>query len=282
MKRSNKVAVALGLQDTAATLEMLDKLSAYIGLAEIRLDLMDEFDLEQIITAAPCPLVITCRPRREGGSYNGDEKDRLAILTRASELNCAYIDVEWDSVSSFINNGASTRVIASRHYYDTEVEEAWEQYQHLRPLADAVKLVGSAEHVSDALPMLELMTTATTPLIAIAMGAAGLVTRMLAPCFKACLLTYGAVSQDLATAPGQISVQEMVNRYALDRVSSETRVQVYLYSNREDEPEVQSNCGGSDRGLNIAVHVEQNELEAVAQRLEALSPHISAIPFAPA
>lgn len=275
MKRSNRVAVALGLQDTAATLKMLNKLRGYIGLAELRLDLMDEFDLKRIITMAPCPLVITCRPSREGGSYSGDENDRLAILTRASELGCAYIDVEWDSVDSFTNKGASTRVIASRHYYNSMVKDAWEQYQYLRTRADAVKLVGFAERVSDAFPMLELMAKADTPLIAIAMGAAGLVTRMLAPCFDACLLTYGAISRALATAPGQISVQEMVDRYALNRISAKTRVRVYLYSKPEEEPAVQLKCGGNDKLLSIPVYVDQAALEAVAQTFEALSPRIT-------
>lgn len=263
------------MQDTAATLTVLNELTGYIGLAEIRLDLMEEFDLERIIESSPCPLIVTCRPRREGGRYTGSERDRLAILARASELNCAYIDVEWDSIDSLPNRGPYTRVIISRHYYGSMVTNAWTQYQHMRSQADAVKLVGFAERVSDALPMLELMARANTPLIAIAMGAAGLVTRMLAPFFESCLLTYGAAGQDLATAPGQISVQEMVDRFALDRISSNTRIRVYLYCNLKDEPAVQSHCGAKAGVLSLALYAQRTELDSVAERLQALSTRIT-------
>ena len=279
MKPTNRIAVALGLQNTASTLAVLNEVSGYVGLAEVRLDLMDEYDLEQIITCSPCPLIITCRPRREGGRYDGSERDRLAILAQASELNCAYIDVEWDSVDGFQKRGATTKLIVSRHYHDSVVTDAREQYERMRTQADAVKLVGFAEWVSDALPMLEMLAEAETPVIAIAMGAAGLVTRMLAPCFDACLLTYGAANGDLATAPGQISVQEMVDRFALDRVSASTRIRILLYGDTKDAPAVQRQGGGSATLLSLPLYVRRTEWETVAQRLQALSPRITVARF---
>ena len=279
MKPTNRVAVALGLHNTDKTLATLNHLGSYVGLAEVRLDMMDEFDLERIVTASPCPLVITCRPVREGGNYAGDEQDRLAILTRASELNCAYVDVEWDSVESLVNKGESTKVIVSRHCYDTVIEDPWGQYLDLRTRADAVKLVGFASRVSDSLTMLELMSKADTPVIAIAMGPAGIATRMLAPCFDACLLTYGAINQDVRTAPGQISVKEMVEQYALHQISETTQVKIYLYTKEADESALRPKCGGGDGSLRIALHVRANELKAVANRLEALSPRFTVTPY---
>lgn len=278
MTHLNHVAVALGLRDTATTLKTLSELSRYIGVAEIRLDLMKEFDLEHIIATAPCPLVITCRPQREGGGYSGSERDRLAILTRASELNCAFVDVEWDSIDSFQSKGPSTQVIVSRHYYDPTAKDLWSQYAHLKKQADVVKLVGTAERASDALPALNLLARSNTPVIAIAMGAPGLITRLLAPCFDACFLTYGAVSQDQATAPGQISVQEMVEKYALDRASSNTRIRIHLYSKEEEKAAAQVNCGGDGRTLDIPVFVHETELDAVAGALQALSSRITVVP----
>lgn len=35
-----------------------------------------------------------CRPKWEGGQYDGDEKDRLDALRLAMELGADYIDVE--------------------------------------------------------------------------------------------------------------------------------------------------------------------------------------------
>ena len=56
------------------------------------------------------------------------------------------------------------------------------------------------------LPVFNLMSRATTPFIALAMGTAGQLTRLLAPVFEQCLLTYGAASAGDATATGQLSV----------------------------------------------------------------------------
>ena len=52
---TNRIAVALGLANTATTLEQLHSLAGRIGLAEIRLDLMQEFDVERLIGESPWP-----------------------------------------------------------------------------------------------------------------------------------------------------------------------------------------------------------------------------------
>lgn len=36
----------------------------------------------------------SCRPKWEGGQYEGDEKERLDVLRLAMELGAEYIDVE--------------------------------------------------------------------------------------------------------------------------------------------------------------------------------------------
>lgn len=276
MPSTNRVAVALGLANTAATLDALNQLGNSVGFAEIRLDLMEEFDLESIVASAPCPLIITCRAQREGGNFAGSETERLDILTRASELNCSYVDIEWDSVRQFDNKSESTQVIASRHYYSTMPHDLWKQYAHLSDQADVVKLVGFAERVSEAIEMLELIVKANKPLIAIAMGPAGALTRLLAPCFEACLLTYGAINRESVTAPGQLSVEEMIDRFAIDRVSTETRIDVYLYTNPDDGSNALQNSGGNGSWLGIPVLVDPEEVEVVTAALRNLSPRISA------
>ena len=275
MPSNNRVAVALGLASTAATLDTLNRLGNNIGFAEIRLDLMQEFNLERIVTSSPCPLVITCRAQREGGSFSGHEDERLQILTQASELNCSYVDVEWDSIHKFNNKGDTTKVIVSRHYFNTMPGNLWQQYAELRDQADLVKLVGFANRVSEAIGMVEITAKADKPVIAIAMGIAGTLSRLLAPCFDACLLTYGAIDQDSTTAPGQLSVEEMVERYAIDQVSSNTRIDVYLYTDTKNGTSAKAQAGGNGSWLGIPVLARPEEVEIVTALLHKLSPRIT-------
>jgi hypothetical protein len=83
------------------------------------------------------------------------------------------------------------------------------------------------------LPVLELLRDATTPVIGMAMGAPGTCTRILAPAFPRTVLTYGATATVAATAPGQITVDEMTDRYALHLVTPATRV--YVHVTRPDD-----------------------------------------------
>src|SRR5215216_3947572 len=99
MAPPNRVAVSLALPDTEACLAALDQLGPRIGMAEIRLDLMERFDLARLIAGSPCPLILTCRPPREMGRFSGSEAERLAILAQAIRMEAAYVDVEWDSVA---------------------------------------------------------------------------------------------------------------------------------------------------------------------------------------
>lgn len=225
----NKIAVALAFPDTERCLARLRALAAHIALAEIRLDLMESFDLPRLIAESPCPLIITCRPPREGGQFKGSEQERRAMLAQAIALGCAYVDIEWDCLEAFTGQRSGpTRLIVSRHWLDQMPADLLPFYEKFQPHADVVKLVGLAREPAEMLPVFRLLRQATTPVIGLAMGQAGQLTRLLAPCFPNCLLTYGAASAEVPTASGQLSVSEMVERYHLDQVGPHTTIHLHL------------------------------------------------------
>jgi 3-dehydroquinate dehydratase/shikimate dehydrogenase len=227
--KHNKVAVSLAPPDTDTCLAQLHAHQARIGLAEVRVDQMEVCDLPRLIAEAPVPLVITCRPVREGGAFRGEEAARLAVLRRAMELGSAYVDLEWDCAGALERPPRSkTRVIVSRHWFDQTPSDLLAQEAALRPHADAVKLVGTTRAPSDLLPVLELLHRARGPVIAIGMGAEGTLTRVLAPCFGACLLTFGATAAASCTAPGQLPVATLWERYRLHQAGEHTRIRLTL------------------------------------------------------
>jgi 3-dehydroquinate dehydratase type I len=226
----NRIAASLALEDTEACLRELDRLAPRIGLAEVRLDLMRSFDIARLVVNSPVPLVFTCRPEREHGRFTGLESERAGILRTAWDSGCAYIDVEADSLDlvSGWGIGSPTQVIASQHWFDRMPSDLLGTYRELRDRCAVVKLVGTARSAADVLPVLELLRDASTPVIGMAMGAPGTCTRILAPAFPQTLLTYGAATAAAATAPGQITVDEMTDRYALHLVTPKTRVYVHV------------------------------------------------------
>ena len=48
-------------------------------LVELRMDYAPGVALEPLLSNRPCPVIVTCRPEREGGLYNGPEDERLAL-----------------------------------------------------------------------------------------------------------------------------------------------------------------------------------------------------------
>jgi 3-dehydroquinate dehydratase/shikimate dehydrogenase len=275
---TNRVALSLAPRDTDSCLATLRAAGSRIELAEIRLDLMDSFDLPRLIAEAPCGLIITCRPPREGGRFGGSEIERLAILRQALELGCAYVDVEWDSIELLERpQGAAGQVMVSRHWFDRMPESLWLVYETLRDRADVVKLVGLAQQPTEMLPVLELLQRATTPVVAIAMGAAGQLTRLIAPCYEACLLTYAAAATTSATASGQYSLQELIERYHLDRVGPHTELHLHLCADDESaRAAAERNAGVADGAVLYAPLVlAADQIEALAPGLRANAPRLT-------
>ena len=181
----NRVAASLAAPDTLSCLQDLERLAPKIGMAEIRLDLMHAFDIEKLVASSPVPLIMTCRPTRERGGYAGSERERLAILRTAYECECAYIDVEADSLDSVSGwRGSATQIIASQHWFDRVPTDLSDKYLDLRDRCAVVKLVGTAHSATDVLPVLELLHDATTPVIGMAMGSQGTCSRIMAPVFR--------------------------------------------------------------------------------------------------
>jgi 3-dehydroquinate dehydratase type I len=266
----NRVAASLAPQDTDSCLRELDRLAPRIGLAEVRLDLMRSFDVAKLVAGAPVPLILTCRPEREHGGFTGHDSERMRILHTAHDSGCAYIDVEADCLDLVAGwgGGSPTQVIASQHWFDAMPPDLPGAYRDLRDRCAVVKLVGTARSAADVLPVLELLQNATTPVIGLAMGAPGTCTRILAPAFPYTLLTYGAAIPAAGTAPGQITVDEMTDHYALHLVTPATKV--YVHVTRPEDALTAQQQAEPGAELHVPLHAE--DPAALSARLREILP----------
>jgi 3-dehydroquinate dehydratase / shikimate dehydrogenase len=255
--RRRMLAIAFGPPTMAAALAGLPQIRAEAECLELRLDLFEEaFDLRALLAACgDLPVVATLRPPNQGGKSPLDSGERLNVLVQAAELGAAYVDLEFDAASPAAVSAvraAGARVVVSRHDFSAmppDLADAW--WPELAALgADVVKVVGTAHRVVDSLPIFRAFRRASLPTIAIAMGEAGLLTRVLALREQQCLLTYAALGQAQSTAPGQITAREMRQTYVAQRLRADTRVYGLLGPHAEPERLAEYNAWFVDDGWN--------------------------------
>ncbi|HBP16496.1 MAG TPA: hypothetical protein DEA08_01720, partial [Planctomycetes bacterium] len=148
-------------------------------LVELRLDALpadalDEAALRALIEASPAPALVTCRPRREGGGWEGPEPARLALLHAAALAGAAWVDVEADAADALPLLPEGTRLLVSSHPSGVDARDeaalrgALAAVRH--PRADAQKLALPVQDARDALALLRLAQAEPSPTVAIGMG----------------------------------------------------------------------------------------------------------------
>ena len=254
--RMRMLAVAFGPSTMAEALAGLECIREQADCVELRLDYFQEsFDLAALLRArASLPGVVTLRPTNQGGRSTLPVDQRLNVLIKAAELGAEYVDLEHDVTTPQALSAiraAGAQVIVSRHdveHMPTKLAEEW--WPHLADLgADVVKVVGSANDVRDTLEVFRTFNRANRPTIAIAMGEAGLITRVLALRSECCLLTYAALGDGIGgTAPGQLTIKDMRDIYRADRLQSTTRIYGLLGPHVETDRLVEYNAWFSRDG----------------------------------
>lgn len=202
-------------------------------LIEVRLDYLTDFDftdlnvLGALLKDSSLPAIITCRAASEGGRQEVDDDVRLRLLAAASRV-ASYCDVEaahYEHMQRFSPD--SSRLIVSYHDFSGTPADLDAIYDRITSLPAAVhKIVTCANNVADSLSIFKLLARARAdgrPLIALAMGEAGLITRVLGPAFGS-FLTYGTLGRGKESAPGQPSCDELVNLYRVHRISRATSI----------------------------------------------------------
>ncbi len=249
-KRMRMIAVSLAAETTEAALQAFEKAADEVDAIELRLDLMEKFDLRRLIEARPCPVIVTNRPIREGGRFAGTERERVRLLREAVDLGAEYIDIEEDAVG-MLDNGSPACLIVSSHDFSAMPQDLDIVRLRLEERgAGAIKVAGMAARPEDALTALRLYESTSLPAISIAMGAHGVASRILALRHSNCLLTYCALDTGEVAAPGQISVAAIRNVYRAQSIGGATRaIGVVSCSPVSNDLMADVNAGLRDQGI---------------------------------
>lgn len=249
-----QLALSVVARDSDAAREVMARHHGLIDVAELRLDLMERFDLAALLRDRPCPVIVTCRPVREGGRFSGSEERRLDVLEAASALGAEHLDCEWDSWERLRARKVAAKVIVSRHFFDAMPDDLLGVHAGLAALQpDVVKVVGMARAVRDAAAPLAVLRKAAIATIALAMGEKGELSRLLAGKFGA-YLTFGAAGDGAQAAPGQVTVRRMREVYFTHLIDPGTRIHAWLTPCAPPERAVQDvNEALRGAGLNAVV-----------------------------
>ena len=195
-------------------------------LVELRIDrFTSDLDaLTQVVAQCPLPCIVTCRADWEGGETTLSELDRLALLSGPATAGATYIDLELEALREAPGLFAGRKLILSSHDFKGRPERLYNILTEMASHTDAIaKVVWMARSVRDNLEAFEILKSRTQPTIALCMGEAGLISRVLAKKFGA-FLTFAGVRPADVTAPGQVSVDEMKRLYRWDAIQPATRV----------------------------------------------------------
>jgi len=207
-------------------------------IIELRLDYLRVAELESVkivlgslIETAGNPVILTMRNGEQGGRASLSLEQRSQFwasivpitenclkdfeLDLAQEYQRAHEQVDW------------SKVICSYHDFagvPADLEQIYEQMAATP--ARILKIAVQANDATDCLPIFRLLERTRLggrDMIAIAMGPAGIMTRILGPS-RGSFLTYGSLADESATAPGQLTARELRELYRIDRIDRQTEV----------------------------------------------------------
>ena len=221
-----KICVSLAGPDAATMYSQVEPVLDRVDVVEIRLDSMVKADIYNCCSLVQKPLLFTNRPLWEGGAFDGTEKRRIAPLLEAVRQDVAYIDFELRA-----DQRLRKRLLAATRMTSTRMVLSWHNFESTPPQAELEdvlaqmvesgahigKIVTTAHSPEDALRVLGLQEQAKAanfPLSCFCMGAPGRITR-LATLYLGGFMTYACLNDAEATAPGQLSLEQLQKLTAL-------------------------------------------------------------------
>ncbi|HKR15739.1 MAG TPA: shikimate dehydrogenase [Pyrinomonadaceae bacterium] len=218
-----RICVSVCEKNLDALAKACERAGEWADVIELRLDCLGTLDdLRWVLERVSRPVILTFRPAEQGGHRKLDLETRQSFWRTAPQT--AWRDIEADLATPETD---WPRVIVSHHDFSCIPDDLTKIYERLASTPAAViKIAVHANDILDCIPVFNLLDRARLEgreLIAIAMGNAGLATRILGPS-RGAFLTYAALQDDAATAPGQITAQKLRSLYHVDKIDHETMI----------------------------------------------------------
>jgi 3-dehydroquinate dehydratase/shikimate dehydrogenase len=234
--RLPKVCLALSGDDAEQMVTTAESMARDNPFMEFRLDYLKQpaaglakirhfLETHQYVTA-----IGTCRRADSGGKFKGSVAAQLEVLSKAITAGCQLVDVELESAlraKSDVLARLRQRAGLILSFHDFRATRNLDQTleKMLKFPADFYKVVSTATTLSDNVTMMKFLQTQGEKhvLVGLCMGEQGIVSRVLSV-RAGSVFTFGAVSADQKTAPGQVTAQQLRGIYRIEQVDAATRI----------------------------------------------------------
>ena len=228
---NGKICVSICAKTADDLFAKIARAEPLADVIELRFDCVNPDQIDAAVDNLPTTsktYLITYRPSEQGGMRVLPLNARLMFWKRvlpALEGRDILIDLEADI--NFPFRFDETKVIRSVHFFNHPPNDLRPAFFELSDLGEGiVKIAATTSDITDTLPAWKLIKTAESEesrVIPIAMGEAGKWTRILAPAYGA-FMTYAALDEADATAPGQISAADLIDVFRVKGLGPETMV----------------------------------------------------------
>ena len=234
--RLPRVCVAVIAADANQMVEKAEALARDNSFLEFRLDYLAKPGLalpriKRFTESHPGTVVIaTCRRLSSGGKFKGSIASQLDILSKAAAAGCQLVDVELQTTSKckpeqLQKLRSRAALILSFHDFrgTKKLDETLEKM--LAYPADFYKVVSTATTLSDNVAMIKFLGRRGDrhSLVSMCMGEQGIISRVLGV-RAGSVFTFASATAAEATAPGQVTAQELRNVYRIEQLDAATRV----------------------------------------------------------
>lgn len=234
--RLPRVCVAVIGADPAQMIEKAEAVARENTFIEFRLDYFTRPALalpkiKQFTEFHPHVAVIaTCRRTASGGKFQGSIAAQLEILAKAAAAGCQLVDIELQTAvrmkpAQLDKMRSKAAILLSFHDFHAtqKLEETLKKISGYP--ADFYKIVSTARSLSDNVQMMKFLERHRDehPLVGLCMGEQGIISRVLGV-RAGSVFTFGALTADERTAPGQVTARDLNGTYRIAQVDAATKV----------------------------------------------------------
>ncbi len=184
------------------------------------------------------PVVVTCRDKQQGGARDYSLQLRSQILAEAAAEGADFIDCEYENflipeiqekIKAALSKSPGCRLILSAHNFEGRFEDINKLHSDiLAVFPEAIpKLVYTANHIADCFDAFDLLHNKKGEPdkigIVFCMGQAGLISRIIAKKLDS-FVTFVSIDNESATAPGQLTIEQMRKFYRFDSINAATEL----------------------------------------------------------
>jgi 3-dehydroquinate dehydratase/shikimate dehydrogenase len=238
-----KLAVPIAAPNIESAKEQI-RLAVEAGaeMVELRMDYLENTSVEAAkelvaeVRSLPKKIqtIVTCRDQNEGGAQFLPTDTRIDILVAGMMAGAEFADFELNNylvpeyrgkIRRAVSASMKGKLILSTHNFDGKFPSILQLHRKVTTLYPAAvsKIVYTAHHIVDCFDAFDFLHSTSGNRIVFCMGEAGLISRVLAKKFGS-MVSFASLNKESATAPGQVTIEEMMNVYRWDSINKDTEL----------------------------------------------------------